>query len=232
MRFSTFCVASIAALWLLSVNAHATGMLPESSVVIVEGSDGEGAINLKNTDAFPVLLLTTLQDIEHDQEKLLIITPPAARVEPGKTQRVRFMLTTKTPLKTEHLKRVIFEGVPPQEKDGNVVRMTVRQNLPVIIRPAGLARDEAPWKRLVWSLKEGKLSVHNPSPYVVRLGVGVTTLPNRSNWMLPHAYILPGQQLTLTSEVKQTSGVANRVQISPATTWGFTVDSYEAPLAL
>lgn len=108
--------------------------------------------------------------------------------------------------------------------------MTVRQNLPVIIRPAGLARDEAPWKRLVWSLKEGKLSVHNPSPYVVRLGVGVTTLPNRSNWMLPHAYILPGQQLTLTSEVKQTSGVANRVQISPATTWGFTVDSYEAPL--
>ncbi|KGA36628.1 MULTISPECIES: fimbria/pilus chaperone family protein [Pectobacterium] len=230
MNFFTFFAASLAALWLLATNAHATGMLPESSVVIVEESDGEGAINLKNTDTFPVLLLTTLKDIEQDEEKLLIITPPTARVEPGKTQRVRFMLTTKTPLKTERLKRVVFEGVPPQQKDNNVVRMTVRQNLPVIIRPAGLARDEAPWKRLIWSLKEGKLSVHNPSPYVVRLGAGVTTLPDRSTWVLPHAYILPGQQLMLTSEVKKTGGATDRVKISPATTWGFTVDSYEAPL--
>jgi len=155
MNLSAFCSASAAALWLFSACVQATGVLPESSVVIVEEGDGEGAINLQNTDSFPVLLLTTLQNIEQDTEKLLVVTPPAARVEPGKTQRVRFMLTAKTPLKTERLKRVVFEGVPPQEKDKNVVRMTVRQNLPVIIRPAGLARDEAPWKRLIWSLKGG-----------------------------------------------------------------------------
>lgn len=230
MNLSVFSAASVAVLWLLSANAQATGMLPESSVVIVEESDGEGAINLQNTDNFPVLLLTTLLNIEQDSEKLLTVTPPVARVEPGKTQRVRFILTSKAPLKSERLKRVVFEGVPPQEKDENVLRMTVRQNLPVIIRPANLPRDESPWKRLVWSLKAGTLSVKNPSPYVVRLGQGVTTLPDRSTWMLPHAYVLPGQQLTLTSQTKNFGGTVSRVRISPATTWGFTVDSYEAPL--
>lgn len=234
MKLSAFCVASAAVLWLFSVGAQATGVLPESSVVIVEEEDGEGAINLKNTDNFPVLLLTTLQDIEQDTEKLLVVTPPAARIEPGKTQRVRFMLRTQTPFKTERLKRVIFEGVPPQEKGKNVVRMSVRQNLPVIIRPAGLARDEAPWKRLIWSVKAGKLTVNNPSPYVVRLGQGVTTLPGKVSWMLPHTYVLAGQQLTLTRQTKSgDSGAetASTVRISPATTWGFTVDNYDMPLA-
>lgn len=235
MNLSAFFASSTVALWLLfSAGVQATGVLPESSVVIVEEGDGEGAINLQNTDSFPVLLLTTLEDTEQDTEKLLVVTPPAARVEPGKTQRVRFMLTAKTPLKTERLKRVVFEGVPPQEKDKNEVRMTIRQNLPVIIRPAGLARDEAPWKRLIWLHKGGVLSVSNPSAYVVRLGQGVTTLPDQATWMLPHTYVLPGQQLTLTRQAKRgdvNAGAASKVRISPATTWGFTVDSYEAPLA-
>lgn len=232
MNLSAFCTAAVAALWLLSATALATGVLPASSVVIVEEEDGEGAINLQNTDSFPVLLLTTLKAIDQDTEKLLAITPPTARIEPGKSQRVRFMLTTKTPLKTERLRRVIFEGVPPQEKDKNVVRMTVRQNLPVIIRPAGLARDDAPWKKLVWARRNGALHVSNPSPYVVRLGQGVITLPGRASWTLPHAYVLPGQQLTLTPQAKgNDAGTVSTVRISPATTWGFTIDTYDAPLA-
>ncbi|QIU88495.1 fimbria/pilus chaperone family protein [Yokenella regensburgei] len=230
MNISTFVTAAVAALWLLSAAAQATGVLPESSIVIVEESDGEGAMNLLNTDSYPVLLLTTLVDIERDKEKLLIVTPPAARVEPGKTQRVRFMLTSQKPLKTERLKRVIFEGIPPQEKDQNVVRMPIRQNLPVLIHPAGLPHDAAPWKRLVWSLKAGSLTVSNPSPYVVRLSQGVTTLPDRAVWMLPNAYILPGDKIVLTLQTKKRDIHAAKVRLSPATTWGFTVNSYDAPL--
>lgn len=230
---SFYSVGLTGILWFLSAGVQATGILPESSVVIIEEADGEGGINLKNTDNFPVLLLTSLQNIEQDTEKLLIFTPPAARVEPGKTQRVRFMLTSKAPLRTERLKRVVFEGVPPQKKNSSVVRMTVRQNLPVIIRPAGLARDEAPWKRLVWSFKAGSLNVSNPSPYVVRLDQGVTTLPDRSTWVLPNAYILPGQQLALSPQAKSgnaSASAAKKVRISPATTWGFTTNNYEALL--
>lgn len=221
---------SIIALLLVSAGAHATGMVPETSVVIVEQADGEGTINVKNTDAFPVLLMTRLENIKEDNETLLTVTPPAARVEPGKTQSVRFILTSKTPLKTERLKRVIFEGIPPQQKGKNEVRMTVRQNLPVIIRPAGLEIDLAPWKRLSWKMSGISLVVSNPSPYVVRLGQEVKTLPDNTTWTLPNSYVLPGQTLTLTADGNKKVGSAQQVRLYPATTWGYTVNSYDAPL--
>jgi P pilus assembly chaperone PapD len=231
MKISSLIKTGAVALLLSSTHSQASGMVPETSVVIVEEEDGEGAINIKNTDAFPVLLLSTLQNIPDDSESLLSVTPPAARVEPGKTQRVRFILTSKTPLKTERLKRVIFEGVPPQQKGKNEVRMTVRQNLPVIIRPAGLERDLAPWKRLSWKQEGNTLTVSNPSPYVVRLGQEVQTLPDSTVWKLSNSYVLPGQTLTLSPDGKKQTGAATQVRISPATTWGYTVDNYDAPLS-
>lgn len=231
MKISSLLKFGVIALSLLSAVVNATGMVPETSVVIVEQEDGEGAINVKNTDAFPVLLLTTLEDIEDDKESLLTITPPAARVEPGKTQRVRFIITSKEPLKTERLKRVSFEGVPPQQKGKNEVRMTVRQNLPVIIRPVGLDKDLAPWKRLSWKLSGDALTVSNPSPYVVRLGQMVQTLPDNTKWTLPNSYVLPGQTLTIKPDGNKKPAAAEKVRISPATTWGYTVDSYDAPLS-
>lgn len=206
-------------------------MVPETSVVIVEEGDGEGAINIKNTDRTPVMLLTTLAYTADDKQLLLNVTPPVARVEPGKIQRVRFMLTTKEPLKTERLQRVIFEGMPPQQKGKSEVRMTVRQNLPVLIRPKGLEKDPAPWKRLVWKQSGDSLVVNNPSPYVVRLGQGVKTLPGGADWTLPNSYVLPGQTVTLKTQGKKPAGAAQQVQISPATTWGFTVNTYDAPLS-
>lgn len=223
------CLASFISL--LPVQVSANGMVPETSVVVVEEEDGEGVITVKNTDAFAVLMLTTLENIKGDEETLLAITPPAARVEPGKTQSVRFILTNKEPLKTERLKRVIFEGVPPQKMGKNEVRISVRQNLPVIIRPAGLEKDLAPWKRLTWTLKGNDLTVSNPSPYVVRLGDSVQTVPDNSQWMLPNSYVLPGQTLTVSTKGNQHAGKARQVRISPATTWGYTVESYDAELS-
>lgn len=206
-------------------------MVPETSVVIVEQGDGEGAINVTNTDNFPVLLLTTLENTKDDTETLLAVTPPATRVEPGKTQRVRFIMTTEKPLTTERLKRVTFEGIPPQQKDGDTkVRMTVRQNLPVIIRPAGLAKDLAPWKHLTWQQSGNSLTVSNPSPYVVRLAQAVQTLPDNTGWTLPASYLLPGQTLTLNPDGNKPVGKASKVRISPATTWGYSVDVYDAEL--
>lgn len=231
MKTVRLWVVGVSVFLLSPLYAQATGMVPETSVVIVEESDGEGGINLKNTDDAPVLLLTSLAYTADDKQPLLTVTPPAARVEPGKTQRVRFMLTSPEPLKTERLQRVTFEGVPPQVKGKNEVRMTVRQNLPVLIRPAGLEKDPEPWKRLVWKLDGNKLIVSNPSAYVVRLGQNVKALPGGADWMLPNSYVLPGQALTLEPQNKKPVGGTTQVQISPATTWGYTVNTYDAPLS-
>lgn len=231
MKLSSFAKSGAAILLLATGLAHATGMVPETSVVIVEQSDGEGAINLKNTDNFPVLLLSNIQKVPEDKGVALTITPPAARVEPGKTQRVRFMISDQTPMTTEHLARVTFEGVPPQQKDKNEVRMTIRQNLPVLIRPAGLAKNDSPWKGLTWMQSGDTITVSNTTPYVVRLGQGVQTLPDNTNWLLPTPYVLPGQTLSLKADGAIKAGRSAQVRISPATTWGYTVKSFDATLA-
>lgn len=214
-----------------SSGVNATGMVPESSVVIIEEQNGEGTMNVTNTDSFPMLLTTTVQGISQDNETLLLVSPPAIRVDAGKTQKVRFVLASRQPLKTERLRRVIFSGIPPQNKGKNEVRMSVSQNLPVLIRPAGLPKDEAPWKRLSWKVAGGKLMVSNDSQYVVRLAQAVKALPEGTDLTLPQSYILPGEHLTLTPSAGKTLGNPNQVQISPATTWGYSVDTYLASVA-
>lgn len=228
-----FFALSVLTVWIVGLvprPVHAAGMLPETTVVIVNESDGEASINVKNTDAKPALMFTSLTGIPGDDETLLIVTPPVARVEPGETQLVRFLLQTKEPLKTQRLRRVTFEGIPPKNMEpGMRVNMNVRQNLPVLIHPKGLAQDDQPWKRLKWSAGADKLRVKNDSPYVVRLAASVQLLPSTATVELPHPYVLPGE--TVEVALPAAAKGAATVRLVPATVYGFIVASYDAALA-
>lgn len=213
----------------IPATAHASGMLPETSVVIVNEADGEASMNVKNTDANATLLYTSIQNLPEDKENLLVVTPPVARVEPDETQLVRFILQSKEPLKTQRFKRVIFEGIPQQSKDGGVkVTMNVRQNLPVIIHPKGLAPNREPWKLLTWSVSNGNLIAKNDSAYVVRLAQTVTLLPGKAELDLGKTYFLPGE--TISVPVPAAVAASTTVRLAPATVYGFSVDSYDAAL--
>jgi P pilus assembly chaperone PapD len=215
---------------LLGTQARADGMVPDTSVVIVHEADGEAAISVTNTDSQLALLHVTLEDIPEDSEALLVVTPPLSRVEASKSQLVRFILQTDQPLKTQRLKRVIFEGMPqnrPATEVGHArVGVTVRQNLPLIIHPKGLARNPTPWTGLTWSQENGTLQVRNDTPYVVRLAQELLLLPGDGRAMLPRTYVLPGETLS----VPATGGAAKTVRIQPATVYGFAVAAYEAPI--
>ncbi|HDS4947737.1 fimbrial protein [Klebsiella aerogenes] len=229
MKRSLFRMLALTAV-MTPLFCQASGILPSSSVVVVEEETGEATMTVRNTDSKPLLLVTTLKEVDGDRGNILQVSPPAVRVEGGKNQTVRFFLTNKTPLKTEHLRRVIFEGVSPKNKGQNVVQVNISQNLPVVIRPAGLARDNAPWKRLSWSFRNGALTVVNKSPYVVRLSQSVQSLPDNRNWEMGQSYILPSQTLTLKADGKDRPTAPEKVRLSPATTWGFSVDTFEAPV--
>ncbi|MCK1791844.1 fimbria/pilus chaperone family protein [Pseudomonas violetae] len=215
---------------LLSAQVQADGMVPDTSVVIVNEADGEASVSVTNTDANLALLHVTLENIAEDNESLLIITPPLARVEAGEAQLVRFILQSEKPLLTQRLKRVIFEGIPqgkPAAEAGQArVGVTVRQNLPVILHPKGLAPNRTPWTDLQWSLKDGQLTVRNDTPYVVRMGQEVQLLPSAGNAMLPKTYLLPGEHIS----IKAPDGSATQVRFQPATVYGFAVPHYEAPV--
>ncbi|CAI8755735.1 MULTISPECIES: fimbria/pilus chaperone family protein [Pseudomonas] len=216
--------------WFSMAVAHAAGMVPQTPVLVVEEGLGEAVMNVRNTDARPALLHTRIENVEQDDDVLLLVTPPVARVEPDGIQQVRFILQTVRPLQTERLKRVVFEGIAPTAAaDGSQVSLGVRQNLPVIMRPAGLAIEREPWKRLHWSATADGLQVSNPSPYVVRLAKGIVPLPGSEQANLPRTYILPGERLNVGLPLS-VSVRAMTVRIFPATTYGFAVERYDAPV--
>lgn len=232
VRYASLYLAAVAlTLWGPPL-VLADGMVPDTSVVIVNEADGEASVSVTNTDSKLALLHVTLEDIPEDTAPLLFVTPPLTRVEPSKSQLIRFILQSPAPLTTQRLKRVIFEGMPqgrPAAEAGHArVGVTVRQNLPVILHPKGLAPNRTPWTGLAWSLKNGQLSVHNPTPYVVRLAQELKLLPGNGSALLPRTYVLPGETLSVAASQAQ----ASTVQLQPATVYGFAVEPYQAPLTL
>lgn len=107
----------IISLLFFSVQAFATGMVPETSVLLVDAMKGEASMNITNTDSKPALLYTNIVDLpESNKSVRLIVSQPVVRVEAGAVQRMRFLLQMEKPLMQEELKRVTFEGIPPKEK--------------------------------------------------------------------------------------------------------------------
>jgi P pilus assembly chaperone PapD len=224
--------ALLASLLACSPSAPADGMIPETSVVIVYEGEAEAAIKVTNSDPNPALLHVVLENIAEDTAALLLVTPPLSRVEAGQSQLVRFILANDMPLRTQRLKRVIFEGLA--QSSGSAVpgearvSVNVRQNLPVILHPKGLAKNPQPWKSLRWSLHDGQLVVSNPSAYVVRLSQEVRSLPSQTAWQLPRSYVLPGDRLTLASNLAASSDL--HIRFNPATVYGFAAGPHEASL--
>ncbi|EEU1438457.1 fimbria/pilus chaperone family protein [Escherichia coli] len=208
--------------------AHAAGMVPETSVLLVDERKGEASINVTNTDTVPQLLYTTVVELpgEHKTTRL-IPTQPVVRVEAGQIQRVRFMLQTDAPLKSEEMKRVTFEGIPPKTADNkNQVTLSIRQDLPVLIHPASLAEDLEPWKQLQWRKKGNMLEVSNPSDYVVRLTPQFRTLPSGASGSLNRTYMLPHTTLS----VDLPSGKDDTVEFYPASRYGYRGDKFQTEL--
>ncbi|HKT63980.1 MAG TPA: fimbria/pilus chaperone family protein [Burkholderia sp.] len=214
---------------LIGSNAvHAMGVVPETSVVIVDEADGEGTVSVKNTDTHPTLLHTTIEPIPEDNAELIIVTPPIARVEGGAVQLVRFVLSGSEPLVTQRLARVSFSGIPPKRPAKNEIQTIIRQNLPVLIQPHDLARNDRPWELLKWSVEGGELVVRNDSRYVVRLEQKVQLLPTQQIVSLPAPYVLAGQ--TRRVALAGAAAAPERVRIFPATLYGYSVDHFDAAL--
>ncbi|MGV2292044.1 fimbria/pilus chaperone family protein [Trinickia sp. YCB016] len=232
-------VAAAAAVVFLSVSAqltHAAGMLPESTAILIDEANGEAAMNVKNTDPAPTLLYSTIQAVPEDKNPPLVLTPPVARVEPDKTQLVRFMLTNTEPLKVERYARVTFDGIPEKKPDDKAkVTLTIRQSLPVVIHPKSLAVDKAPWKHLKWYRDGDKLMAFNDSPYVVRMDQQVLLQPGNVLAGVGKAYLIPGERVQAEiakkdGQVTASLDALTSVVISPFTAYGYASDPYTMPI--
>ncbi|HGF0129028.1 TPA: fimbria/pilus chaperone family protein [Klebsiella michiganensis] len=218
------CIVS--AFCLTAHSVFAEGMVPETSLLVIDEATHTGTMNVKNTDAHPALLYTAIIDLPDESEDIKIMpTQPVIRVEPGQTQQIRFILQNNTPLEVEHFKRVTFEGIPPKNNDKRIkIGFNIRQDLPVLIRPANLAVVTDAWNYLQWSAKGNEGKVVNPSKYVVRLARDMIFLPSEATGYINKSYILPGETLKITISKNIVSD--NKVKFFPASRYGVEVPSF------
>jgi P pilus assembly chaperone PapD len=212
---------------------YAAGMVPETSVVLIEEALGEASIKVTNTDTVPALLHVSLEAVPEDPAVPVFVTPPVSRVEAGQSQLVRFIVDPAQPSQVQRLQRVIFEGIGDTgaaARPGEVsVGVSVRQNLPVLVHPKGLAKEREPWRLLTWALEADELTLSNESPYVVRLAHEVHLQPGGQQLALPRTYVLPGDRIVIKlQEGTPTQGHA-ALRLYPATVYGFAVDAYDVP---
>lgn len=212
---------------MFATSSRASGVLPESSAVIINEAQHGGSINVKNTENVAVLLYSKIVELPDDLSPRLIVTQPVARLEPGQSQRVRFVLNTDAPLQSEHIKRVYFEGVTEQTTDNSQVSVSIRQDLPVIIVPKGLSTNREMWSELKWSVDSNGLKVSNTGRHVVRLAPQIKLLPAGNTLSLRKSYILPGETLRVSTRLHG----QHQVEFSPVTRYGFAVGLQQAELS-
>ncbi|MFK8257848.1 fimbria/pilus chaperone family protein [Erwinia sp. AnSW2-5] len=225
---STFC----AMLALLLALPAAAVMKPETSMVLIQEEDGGGSINVTNTSDSESLLYVKIYDLPDDKQPQLLVTQPVTRVAAGQVQRVRFVLNTSAPLTREHMKRVMIEGIPPQNGSAkNTIGLNIRQDIPIIIHPKGLPVLADPWKLLEWSVDGGVLNVANPSAYVVRLAQEVTLLPSFKKTKLEKTYILPGEKIKVSEADAAALKNSSEIQITSLSKYGYLVGDFKLPLS-
>jgi P pilus assembly chaperone PapD len=243
----------------LAGSARATGVVPATTAILMDERSGEAEINVTNTDPGPVLLITSMVRNPDEEQSLVEVSPQVTPVGPGETQLVRFMLLDDKPLRTEQMRRVVFEGLPQSTEARNVVHVGIRQNLPVIVRPRDLPADRMPWKHLTWSVDRNALTVCNPSRYIVRLDrskpyviplhqaeLSSTPTADKRRMMksskegrqtkpegamaLAASEILPGQKITLSGDSEYPLDSVRAVRMFPAGLYGSGEGPYDAPV--
>lgn len=211
------------------VNAAAAGMKPEFPALFIDDNVREATINVENTDAHTALLHSSLQTIPEERENKLIVTPQLARVEAGKKQQVRVLLKEGVRLTHQTLQRINFSAVPAEDGDQQRVRVTIGQNIPVILSPASLPVNTTPWRGLKARRAPGALIIDNPTPWLVRLTTQAEALPGNQRVTLPKTYILPQETLTLPLPPSRVNGVQS-LRLHPVTRFGILTSPWQLEL--
>lgn len=218
-----------------SSNVFATGLQPDSTIIVLSSGDGQAQMAVTNTDSSPLLMNVIVKDLPGSEDLTVLPLPQVARVEAQGKQIVRFVLAkTKYEIKKQYLKRVSFEGIPQKanKAGASVVTINVRQTIPLIISPKGLEQDPEPWKKLVISRNSGgAMEVSNDSPFVVRLKADAELLPMKAPVrLLKDTYVLPGEKHAIELPKDVDASTVKSIRIFPASPWGFAVDPYEIPV--
>lgn len=221
-------------LFSLSINGHATIKL-EKIGLFINQDKGETTIRIDNIGNYPVLLFSSVAEnslSQQGKDPLFILSPPAARIDPGKSQLVRVMLADPARLDQtrQQMRHLYFQEIPDMGEGENKIKINTRHRVVAIAHPSALAENKQPWQALSWQRIGHALQVKNPSPYVVRLVPSITTLPGKHQLVLEQPYLLPGQTIT-TRKSDRLTRIPFRLHYTPISNTGRAIPAVTVNLA-
>jgi P pilus assembly chaperone PapD len=204
---STMRIPLILMLLLACFTARA-GVTAERTRVIFNAGDAETALRVVNQNPYPVVVQAWIDDGDPDStpdtaEAPIIPLPPVFRLEPGEQRSLRLVSVGATlPSDRESLYWLNLYEIPPDaprvaDDPSSRLTVTLRTQMKVIHRPKGLSMTlQRAAARMEFRVEEGRLAVHNPTPYVMTLssinlcsdpqadvGEGVLVLPFAQAWV-------------------------------------------------
>lgn len=142
--------------------------------LIYDSSSSQAAISVNNPDNTPYLIQSWVSSSENsdDGDSPFITTPPLFKLNPHAQNSVRVVLMGNSlPQDRESVYWLNIKSIPSSSADAkNELLIAVKSKMKVFYRPAGLDGDPSvAYQKLTFSATNGKLNVHNPSPYSVSL---------------------------------------------------------------
>ncbi|EFO1594571.1 molecular chaperone [Escherichia coli] len=158
---------------------NAASFGPRESMLIFDGRQSSISYRIDNTDArLPWLVQAWVEDINEKRTDAFTSVPLVFRVEPSSTFTVRIVKKGAVPEDRETLYWAVSNSLPggerrEQKSDGDKISaqlsLAYRFKVPMIYRPAALAGKPQQPESLQWHAAGGKMTVHNPTRYVVQL---------------------------------------------------------------
>ncbi|KAG8155616.1 pili assembly chaperone [Burkholderia catarinensis] len=221
MACAALCVGAIA--------PALAGVTPEVSRIVFAADATEQSVQLYNLNTYPVLVQAWVDDgdirsVPQSSDAPVVALPPIFRMAPHDQTSLR-LINAGEPLPTdrESLRWLNLYEIPATPKDwgqdGQTVTVTMRTQIKLFVRPAGLADPGVGrLRKLVLSLAPARrglaLTIDNPTPYYATIGAVQVALDDTVKQAVPDM-IAPFSRTTVAFGAWQASpGAAARVTFS------------------
>ena len=231
--------AGLLALGLTGAPASHASVVIGGTRVIYNAKDRETTVKLTNEGKVPALTQAWLDNGDPKAAPSAInvpftVTPPVARIDPGKGQTLRIIYTGEPlPQDKESVFWLNVLEIPPKpsgdEIDANKLQLAFRTRIKFFFRPAGLKGEpgEAP-ARLVWRLaqsgKQPALEARNPTPYHVSIVAVEVSGGGRTAKSEDGVMVGPGETKLFPLKGEVTSGPGSKVRYHALNDWGGSND--------
>jgi chaperone protein EcpD len=242
--FKTSLTAAVLAMGLAGALQAQASVVIGGTRIIYNASDRETTIKLSNEGTAPALTQAWIDKGDPKATPASIdvpfsVTPPVARIDPGKAQTLRIIHTGEAlPQDKESVFWLNVLEVPPkptaEEADANKLQMAFRSRVKLFFRPAGLKgrADEAP-AQVAWRLVQAggrpALEGRNPTSFHVSFSAIEVAAAGKTARSDDGGMIGPGETkaFPLSGDVPQ--GPDAKVRYQALNDYGGAVTS-EAPL--